>query len=101
MALTRHTTGHSAPRQAYAPATSTTTKRTTTTKKPKPKTNALKPGAKTTTTTTGGRVAKPRGRPRKTGLKDKVEGLVYKVIGTVERKPGKKVRDLTYSLRFI
>lgn len=30
-------------------------------------------------------------RPRKTGIKDKVQGLLEKAVGTVEGKPGKKV----------
>ena len=97
MALTRKSTGHSAPRKAYVPAPATTTTKTTKTKtktktsskKPgsgsgvtKPKANTSKPRAKAT----GGRVTK-----RKPTLKDKAKGAIKKAVGTVERKPGKKV----------
>lgn len=30
--------------------------------------------------------------PRKTSVKDKVEGVLEKIVGTVEGRPGKKVR---------
>lgn len=55
-------------------------------------------GKKTTTTTTkatGGGEGLKR-RPRKTGIKDKVQGLLEKAVGTVEGKPGKKVSVFFY-----
>ena len=33
-----------------------------------------------------------KNKPRKTSVKDKVEGALEKVVGTVEGRPGKKVR---------
>ena len=83
MALTRGATGTSRPRRANE----TTTTTTTTTKK-----TTTKPRAKTTT----GRVTKgtkvdATHHKRKPSLADKVSGAIEKVVGKVERKPGKKV----------
>ena len=115
MALTRHATGHSAPRQK---PTETTTVSITKKKSGagRPKANTSKPRA-TKPATAGtkvkeGRVEK-RGRPkkvenvevveeggvvhkqkRKPGMKDKVEGVVEKMVGAVEGKPAKKVRSI-------
>ena len=109
MALTRHATGHSAPRQK--PAETTTV--SITKKKAgagRPKANSSKPLSAKGTKVKDGRVEK-RGRPRKVekaevvedggaktkqkrkpSIKDKVEGVAEKVVGAVEGKPGKKVR---------
>lgn len=117
MALTRHATGHSAPRKTAETTTATITK-----KKPgsgRPKANTSKPRSTKPVADAKvkeGRVEK-RGRPakakkveviggegtvkqkRKPTVKDKVEAVVDKVVGAVERKPGKKVR-LVF-LRFV
>ena len=114
MAVTRHATGHSAPRKSFSSSVTTALFGPKTKQKPSTKTtaassgttaNTSKPraktvaggrvGKKTTTTTTtkataGGGEGLKR-RPRKTGVKDKVQGLLEKAVGTVEGKPGKKV----------
>ncbi len=118
MALTRHATGHTAPRKPAKTTTVSITK-----KKPgagRPKANTSKPRTKVDTASKvkGGRVEK-RGRPakaekveilgegektelvkqkRKPTVKDKVDGALEKVVGAVERKPGKKVRNSSFSL---
>ncbi|MCJ1347216.1 hypothetical protein MMC31_005438 [Peltigera leucophlebia] len=98
MALTRHATGHSAPRKTTTTVTTTTTSPTArkkkTTTSTRPKANTSKPRAQATTS---GRVTKSRAPatknpPRKTSVKDKVEGVLEKIVGTVEGRPGKKVR---------
>ncbi|KAH0843870.1 hypothetical protein AYO21_09891 [Fonsecaea monophora] len=96
MAQTRGATGHSKPRVFATVSTEPVRKRKTTatttdgaTKK-KRKTAPKKAGA----TTTGAGVTKKRApashHKRKPTIADKVEGVVEKVIGTVEGKPGKK-----------
>ncbi|MCJ1463611.1 hypothetical protein MMC07_002219 [Pseudocyphellaria aurata] len=113
MALTRHATGHSAPRKpslttalfgssskprSKKPPAATTSTPTKTTKTAGGTTaNTSKPRAKTVAS---GRVGKSgtagkgqaglKRRPRKTSVKDKVQGLLEKAVGTVEGKPGKK-----------
>lgn len=103
MAVTRHATGHSAPRKTTTTSVTTTTnspasrkKKTTTTTRPKA--NTSKPRAQATTS---GRVTKSRAPatknpPRKTSVKDKVEGVLEKIVGAVEGRPGKKVRLLLF-----
>lgn len=104
MALTRHATGHSAPRKTTNTTTVTTTTSPTARKKKtttltRPKANTSKPRAQATTS---GRVTKSRAPatknpPRKTSVKDKVEGVLEKIVGTVEGRPGKKVRSFRHS----
>ncbi|KAL6241355.1 hypothetical protein RBB50_011619 [Rhinocladiella similis] len=86
MAQTRGATGNAKPRIFTNPSTEPVRKRKagTTTKK-----RTAKPKS-----TTGAGITK-KGAPathhkRKPSVKDKVEGAVEKVIGTVERKPAKK-----------
>ena len=113
MAVTRGSTGHAAPRQAYRPesATSSTTKQV---KKTAKKAKKAITGSKSTTTTTGtsGGPGRPRAKAntshprmiarskvtkkkptqkRTPTVKDKVEGAITKVVGTVTGKPGKRV----------
>jgi len=83
MAATRASTGNSKPR--VAAAISTTPER-----KPKSTTTTRKPTTKKATTkksTTGAGVTKTK---RKPNVKDKAEGALEKVEGTLTRKPGKK-----------
>ena len=106
MALTRGSTGHSAPRKAYVPNPSSTATKTTKTKTKTSKTakipaagsgaisrskaNTSKPRVKATA---GGRVTKPATTENKrhSTTKDKIKGLVKRAQGKVEGKPGKKV----------
>jgi hypothetical protein len=83
MAQTRGATGNARPRIFNAVSTEPTRKHTgiTSTKKT--------PGTTTTKATTSAGITKKRG-PKKTSLKEKVEGVAEKVMGTVEGKPGKK-----------
>lgn len=84
MAITRHATGSSRPRQFTAVSTEPATKKRAT------------GGRKKTTVnkTATGRVSKAKApashHKRKPTLGDKVKGAVKKVEGAVERKPAKK-----------
>lgn len=105
MAITRHATGHSAPRKTTTTTSVTTTtanspavRKKKTTNTTRPKANTSKPRAQATTS---GRVTKSRAPatknpPRKTSVKDKVEGVLEKIVGAVEGRPGKKVRLLLF-----
>lgn len=89
MASTRAATGNSRPRVHATISTDPERKRTTT-RKTGPKKTTL---GRTKKSTTGAGVKKrapATHHKRKTSLKDKVEGVVEKAVGTVERKPGKK-----------
>lgn len=90
MAVTRHATGSSKPRiLGIIPTGPESHKsRTTTTKK----STTGRGTKKSAVSTKGGRVAKAPAthHKRKPTLKDKVEGAVEKVVGKVERKPGKE-----------
>jgi hypothetical protein len=82
MAITRHATGSSRPRQFPVVETTTTTTKKKTTKKP-----AVK-GARVGKA--GGAKATPAQHKRKPTVADKVKGAVKKAAGAVERKPAKK-----------
>lgn len=86
MAQTRGATGNSKPRIFAPVSTDPVRKRTTATGGTKKK--------RTTKTPAIAGVTKKRApathHKRKPSLKDKVEGAVEKVVGSVERKPGKK-----------
>ena len=87
MASTRAATGHSKPRVVPTVSTTPERKRKTTT--------ARKPATKTATkkSATGAGVKKrapATHHKRKASVKDKVEGALEKVEGSVTRKPGKK-----------
>ncbi|KIW16142.1 hypothetical protein PV08_06193 [Exophiala spinifera] len=85
MAQTRGATGNAKPRIFTTPSTEPVQKRKagTTTKK-----RTTKPKS-----ATGAGITKksaPAAHKRKPSIKDKVEGAVEKVVGTLEGKPGKK-----------
>ena len=86
MAITRGANGKSAPRVPYVISTEPGRKTTGGRKK----TTTTKPAGKKVAT---GRVTKKptpaTHHKRKPSVKDKVEGEVKKVVGKVERKPGK------------
>jgi len=96
MAITRGTTGITAPRKPYTPATSepatkTTKPKTKTKTAAKPKANTSKPRAKATA---AGRVEKKEPATKKKGkptVGEKVKGAVEKAAGAIEKKPAKKV----------
>lgn len=85
MAQTRGATGNSKPRVFPTITTEPSRKRKTTT--------GTTLGRKKKTTTTGG-VTKKRApathHKRKPSIKDKIEGVAEKIVGTVEHKPAKK-----------
>lgn len=86
MASTRSATGHSRPRQFTAISTEPARARKTATGAKK---RGRKPAEKKTTT---GRVGKKSATKPIVG--DKVKGAVEKAKGVVERKPGKKGKDI-------
>ena len=86
MAVTRGTTGKSAPRVPFMISTEPGRKTTGGRKK---SSTTKKPASKKVST---GRVTKkstPATHKRKPSVKDKVEGTVKKAVGKAERKPGK------------